>query len=85
MGWVLDSSEAIGKQHLNVPVAAEIAVALQLVNVLDAFVAEVGNLYRRVKGAEVCEYGYRARRFFDHNSVANELARWTDAAFVAWL
>ena len=41
MRWILDSSEAVGQQHLNVPVATEVAIALELVDMLDALVGEV--------------------------------------------
>ena len=51
---VFDFGQAVGQQHLDVPVAAEVAVAFQSVDVLNALVAEVCDGDVRVGRAEVC-------------------------------
>jgi hypothetical protein len=68
---------------LDVPVAAEVAVAFQSVNVLNALVAEVCNVNVRVGGAEVCQDWYGARRLVDDDCLADQPAVGSYAAFVA--
>ena len=85
MRWVLDFGESVGQEHLDVPVAAEVAVALELVDVLDALVAEVSNDDLWVEGTEVRKDRHRARSFVVDNPFAHELAVWPDAAFIAGL
>lgn len=83
MRRVLDSSEAVGQQHLYVPIAAEVAIALQFMNVLDALVAEVGDSYVSVVGAEICQDWNGAWLFIVDDCFAEEFACWANAAFVA--
>lgn len=83
MRWILDSSEAVGQQHLDVPVATEVAVALHLMNVLNTLVAEVSDGDIRIVCAEICQNRDWARFLIVDDRFSNDLATWSDAAFVA--
>ena len=85
MRWILDSSEAVGQQHLDVPVATEVAIALELVDMLDAFMAEVGDGHVWVVCAEICQYGNGSRLLSVDDRFSNDFTARSDATFVARL
>lgn len=85
MRWVLDSGEAVGQQHLDVPVATEVAIASELVDVLDALVAEIRDVCVWVVGTEICQNRDWTWCLVVDDRFTNNLATGSDTALVARL
>ena len=85
MCWILDSGQAVGQQHLDVPVAAEVAIALQFMNMLDALMAEIRDGHVRIVCAQIGEDWNGARLLSVNDRFSNNLAARSNATLVARL